>query len=146
MNIKKVWLLFDYIFVQVVEDIFKSLKFKSVKQFKLPSFRKNIFYDVKFTDVIGKLNRVLLIILPPVTFCNGFFFKCSGGRWQKHVDSQNTKEKYISTRFYEIEKNIGWIQFISIAFNLGQIRLTDILSRYLLGKMRISSLFNHILT
>ena len=37
-----------------MEDILSILKLKSVKKFKLPSFRKNIFYDIKFTDVIGR--------------------------------------------------------------------------------------------
>lgn len=37
---------------KVVEDIFAALKFKNVKKFKIPSFRKNIFYDIKFVDVI----------------------------------------------------------------------------------------------
>jgi len=38
---------------KVVEDILSVLKLKSVKRFKIPSFRKNLFYDIKFKDVIA---------------------------------------------------------------------------------------------
>lgn len=36
----------------VVDDIVKQLALKRLKKFKLPSFRKNLFYDVRFRDAI----------------------------------------------------------------------------------------------
>lgn len=37
----------------VVEDIFKSLKLKRpVVKFKIGCFRKNLFYDVRFKDIV----------------------------------------------------------------------------------------------
>jgi ATP-dependent DNA helicase Q5 len=38
----------------VVEDIMKQLKFENnVKKFKIPCFRANLYYDVKFRDLMG---------------------------------------------------------------------------------------------
>ncbi len=36
----------------VVDDIKKQLALKKVKQFKVPCFRSNLFYDVQFRDIM----------------------------------------------------------------------------------------------
>ena len=36
----------------VVEDILSNLALRKVQKFKLPCFRKNLFYDVRFRDVL----------------------------------------------------------------------------------------------
>ena len=43
--------------LQVVEDILSILKLRQgVKRFKIPCFRKNLFYDVKYKDVLQVKN------------------------------------------------------------------------------------------
>ena len=57
----------------VVEDIVSSLKLrKNHKTFKLPCFRKNIFYDVQFTDALTN----------EVDHLKEFISKSLGPNWQ----------------------------------------------------------------
>ena len=45
---------------QVVEDIISSLKFaKGLRKFKLPCFRSNLFYEVRFKETIEVLIRLI---------------------------------------------------------------------------------------
>ena len=57
----------------VVDDIVSSLKLrKNHKTFKLPCFRKNIFYDVQFTDALTN----------EVDHLKEFISKSLGPNWQ----------------------------------------------------------------
>ena len=58
----------------VVEDIVASLKLgKDFKTFKLPCFRKNIFYDVQFKDALTD----------EVEHLKAFVNKSLGAGWEK---------------------------------------------------------------
>lgn len=76
----------------VVEDIVASLKLgKDYKTFKLPCFRKNIFYDVQFTDALTD----------EVEHLKAFVEKSLGAGWnnEKADKSSGCGIVYCRTRF-----------------------------------------------
>ena len=65
---------------KVVDDIKKQLSLKSsVKTFKLPCYRSNLYYDVKYRDIIDK----------PYEDMRGFIVESLGEGWEENRDSSS---------------------------------------------------------
>ncbi|XP_059092791.1 ATP-dependent DNA helicase Q5-like [Tigriopus californicus] len=58
----------------VVEDILKQLKLKRVQKFKIPCFRQNLYYDVRFRDAIDDEFEDL----------KGFVLESLGSKWNEN--------------------------------------------------------------
>jgi ATP-dependent DNA helicase Q5 len=63
----------------VVEDIHKQLSLKRVKQFKVPCFRSNLFYDVQFRDIMRDEFEDL----------KSFAIECLGDGWEENRNRQS---------------------------------------------------------
>ena len=59
---------------KVVEDILSQLKMKAgnLEKFKLPCFRSNLYYDVRYRDVIDDPYQVQLGALKKLKFYQSF--------------------------------------------------------------------------
>ena len=84
---------------KVVEDILSQLKMKAgnLEKFKLPCFRSNLYYDVRYRDVIDDPYQVQLGALKKLKFYQSF------SNYQ--ISKKNSSQKENKKIFEKTESN-----------------------------------------